>query len=95
MSEKEKQAIDILIDLYDKQQKELQELKWQNINKCKFDSDTFAETIKRDYISKDKIKDKIQELERLNKEQKIPVLKEYKFIRKEMIKYFEELIGEK
>ena len=46
------------------------------------------------YISKDKIKEKIKELERLNKEQEIPVLKEYKFIRKEMIDYFKELIGE-
>ena len=45
-------------------------------------------------ISKDKIREKIKELERLNKEQEIPVLKEYKFIRKEMIDYFKELIGE-
>ena len=46
------------------------------------------------YISKDKIKEKIKELERLNKEQEIPVLKEYKSIRKETIDYFKELIGE-
>ena len=57
-----------LVEIIEKLQKEIEELKWQSNNKCKFDNDIFVETIKRDYISKDKIKEKIKELEKEKEE---------------------------
>ena len=78
-----------LINLIEKQQKEIEELK-----KDKKALVNNYDNVLKNFISKDKIREKIKELERLNKEQEIPVLKEYKFIRKEMIDYFKKLIGE-
>jgi hypothetical protein len=66
------------------------ETMWEEFNRL----EDLEDKMVTQYISKDKIREKIKELERLNKEQEIPVLKEYKFIRKEMIDYFKELIGE-
>ena len=55
--------IEALQEKIDKLEEENEELKWQHKNKCKFDNETFSETIKRDYVSKNKIRDKIKELE--------------------------------
>ena len=102
-----RERLQTVLNLIDKQQKKIKDFKKQiNMKKVMVKNmpkdvelilmykNDFDRNFGSNYISKDKIKQKIKELERLNKEQEIPVLKEYKFIRKEMIKYFKELIGE-
>ena len=60
LSEDEKQDIDIVLNLIEKQSKEIEELK-ENTKKCEY-YEMVADELYKNSVSKDKIKAKIEEL---------------------------------
>ena len=81
-------AIRIILNLIEKQQEEIEELK-----KDKKALVNNYNNVLGNFISKNKIKENIKKFEKLQ-EQTEPVLQDIRYTRADLIKYLKELIGE-